>query len=66
MKLKAIIGIILSVAAFLRLLCLTGIIPVNFISDQWESQWEPYSAACIILFVGACITYDSIKELKKK
>ena len=65
MKLKAIIGAVLAVAAAFRLLCLTGIIPLTFISSQWEAQWEPYFAAGVVLFVGAFICYDAVKEMKK-
>ena len=65
MKLKAIIGAVLAVAAAFRLLCLTGIIPLTFISSQWEAQWEPYFAAGVVLFVGAFICYDALKGMKK-
>ncbi len=65
MKLKMIIGAILAVAAAFRLLCLFGIIPLTFISDQWEHVYEPYIAAGIVLFVGSFICIDSYKNLKK-
>jgi hypothetical protein len=65
MKLRFIIGAVLAVAAAFRLLCLTGIIPLTFISDQWEAQWEPYFAAGVVLFVGAFICYDALKGMKK-
>ena len=65
MKLRFIIGAILAVAAAFRLLCLTGIIPLTFISSQWEAQWEPYFAAGVVLFVGAFICYDALKGMKK-
>jgi putative Mn2+ efflux pump MntP len=65
MKLRFIIGAILAFAAAFRLLCLTGIIPLTFISSQWEAQWEPYFAAGVVLFVGAFICYDALKGMKK-
>ena len=65
MKLRFIIGAVLAVAAAFRLLCLTGIIPLTFISSQWEAQWEPYFAAGGVLFVGAFICYDALKGMKK-
>ena len=65
MKFRAIIGAILAIAAALRLLCLTGIIPLTFISSQWENVYEPYFAAGIVFFVGVCVFYDAVKQLRK-
>ncbi len=65
MKLRAIIGAILALAAAFRLLCLAGIIPLTFISEHWESVYEPYFAAAIVLFVGVCVFIDAIKNMKK-
>ncbi|HBZ34265.1 MAG TPA: hypothetical protein DEO38_04095 [Bacteroidales bacterium] len=60
-KLRVIIGAILALAATFRLLCLFGIIPLHFMSEQWESIYEPYIAAFIILFVGTMVCYDGLK-----
>jgi len=65
MKLRFVIGAILALAAAFRLLCLTGIIPLTFISSQWESVYEPWFAAGIIFVVGAFVCYDSYKNIKK-
>ena len=66
MKLKIIIGVIFVLAATFRLLVLCRIIPIEpLFSSQWENVYEPYFAAGIILFVGAYICYDGIKNLKK-
>lgn len=64
MKLKAIIGAILALAAIFRLLCLVGIIPLTF-SSQWANEYEPYCAAGIILFVGAYVFIDAVMNMKK-
>ena len=66
MKLRAVMGAILALAAAFRLLCLTGIIPLTFFSSQWENIYEPYVAAGIVLFVGAFVFYDAMKNLKQK
>ena len=66
MKLRFIIGAVLTLAAVFRLLCLTGIIPLTFISEQWENEYEPFFAAGFIFFVGAFVCYDSYKNLKGK
>ena len=66
MKFKAIIGAILAVAAAFRLLCLAEIIPLHFISDTWENEYEPYFAAVIVLVVGACVCYDGITGSKNE
>ena len=66
MKLKTIIGAILAIAAVFRLLCLIGIIPLHFVSEQWEHVYEPYFAACIILIVGIYVCYDGIKGMDKR
>ena len=63
MKLRAIIGAILVLAATFRLLCLVGIIPLTFISKQWESEYEPYFAAGIVLLADECEQW--IKELQQ-
>ena len=66
MKLKTIISAILAIAAVFRLLCLTSIIPLNFMSEQWENVYEPYFAACIILIVGIYVCCDGIKSMCHK
>lgn len=66
MKLQAIIGAVLALAAAFRLLSLTGIVPLHLVSDEWSSQWEPVFAAIIVLCVGAFICLDALKKLKKK
>ena len=65
MKFRAIIGAVLALAAAFRMLCLMGIIPLTF-SSEWANVYEPYVAAGIVLFVGAFVCYDSIRNMKKK
>lgn len=64
MRFRAIIGAILALAATFRMLCLSGIIPLNFISEDWKNKYEPWVAAGIVFFVGACVFYDAVKNMK--
>lgn len=67
MKLRLVIGAILAVAAAFRLLVLCGIIPLEpLFSEEYESLFEPYFNAAIVLFVGAFLCYDSYKNMKGK
>lgn len=65
MKSKVIIGAVLAIAAAFRLLCLTGIIPLHFMSEEWSNTYEPIIAASIVLIVGAFVCYDGIKNMDK-
>ena len=65
MKLRAFIGVIFIVASLLKLATMWNILHIDWLSNIADDPWAAYFPPLLLIFVGASLIYDYVREKDK-